>query len=320
MRLLDDIRQTLRSLARSKLATAVLLVSLAVGTGVNATLYTVMDALLFRPPAGVAGSSRLAWVHTSQFNGASYGPSSYPDFLSMKQAVPSFQQLAAFDDSQVTVVRLGDNSQRVRVVSVSPEFFSAIGMGTVSLPAAGAVPPAVVSEGLWRALGGSADPIGQPLLVAGAEYTVGSVAPSGFAGLQMGRTCDVWIPLPPASAETSRGDRRLSIVGHLKDGADLADVSRELAAASARLAAAFPETNKGTRSDADEPRRLTATPYSRLDAAARGQVLLISVVVLGSTGLLLLSACVNAGSLLLSRSAARHRPFCGRSRRNIGAM
>ena len=147
MRVLDDIRQTLRSLARSKLATAVLLVSLGVGTGVNATLYSVMDALLFRPPPGVAGSSGLGWVHTSQFNGASYGPSSYADFLSMKQAVPAFQQLAAFDDSQVTVVRLGDNSQRVRVVSVSPEFFPAIGMGAVSLPA-GAVPPAVISEAL----------------------------------------------------------------------------------------------------------------------------------------------------------------------------
>jgi predicted permease len=307
MRLFDDIRQTLRSLARSKLAMAVLLVSLAVGTGVNATLYSVMDALLFRPPAGVAASSRLGWVHTSQFNGALYGPSSYPDFQSMKQAVPSFQLLAAFDDSQVTLVRLGETSQRVRVVSVSPEFFPAIGMGTVSLPASRAAPPAVISEGLWKALGGSADPAGQPLVVDGVDYVVASVAPSGFAGLQMGRTCDVWIPLPPPSAETSRGDRRLSIVGRLKDGADLAGASRELAAVSARLAAEFPYTNKGTRSDEAEPRRFTATPYSRLDAAARGQVLLISVVVLGSTGLLLLSACVNAGSLLLSRSAARRR-------------
>ena len=322
MRLFDDIRQTLRSLARSKLATAVLLVSLAVGTGVNATLYSVMDALLFRPPAGVDGSSRLGWVHTSQFNGALYGPSSYPDFLSMKQAVPSFQSLAAFDDSQVTVVRLGENSQRVRVVSVSPEFFPAIGMGTVSLPANGAPPPAVISEGLWKALGGSADPTGQPLVVDGVDYVVASVAPAGFAGLQMGRTCDVWIPLPPPSAETSRGDRRLSIVGRLKHGADLDDASRELHEAAARLASEFPETNKGTRSDEAEPRRFTATPYSRLDASARGQVLLISVVVLGSTGLLLLSACVNAGSLLLSRSAARRRELAvklalGASRRAL---
>jgi len=166
MTVLDDIRQTLRSLKRSKLATAVLLLSLAVGTGANATLYSLMDALLFRPPPGVTGSSRLGWVHTSQFNGASYGPTSYPDFLSMKQAVPAFQSLAAFDDSHVTVVRLGDVSQRVRVVSVSPEFFPAIGMGgAVSLPGTGPVPPAVISDGLWKALGAPADPIGRPLLI-----------------------------------------------------------------------------------------------------------------------------------------------------------
>ena len=84
MTVLDDLRQALRGLARSKLATAVLLLSLALGTGANATLYSVMDALLFRPPPGVTGSSQLAWVHTSQFNGASYGPTSYPDFVSMQ--------------------------------------------------------------------------------------------------------------------------------------------------------------------------------------------------------------------------------------------
>src|SRR5829696_8092295 len=100
---------------RGQLATAVLLVSLALGTGANATLYSVMDALLFRPPPAVTAASRLAWVHTSQFNGASYGPSSYPDLLSMKREIPAFQSLAAFDDSQMAIVRLGDLSQRVRI-------------------------------------------------------------------------------------------------------------------------------------------------------------------------------------------------------------
>ena len=308
MSILDDIRQTMRGLARSKLATAVLLVSLAVGTGANATLYSVMDALLFRPPPGIAGSSRLAWVHTSQFNGASYGPTSHPDFVSMKHAAPAFQSLAAFDDSQVTVVRLGESSQRVRVVSVSPEFFPTLGMGgSVSLAVSGRVPPAVISDALWKALGGPADPIGRQITISGVDHVIASIAPSRFAGLQLGRTCDVWIPLAPAAAETGRGDRRLTIVGRLRDGSDLSDASRELDAAATRLATEFPGTNKGTRSDEEEPRRFTATRYSRLDASARSRILLISVVVLGSTGLLLLSACVNAGSLLLSRSAARRR-------------
>ncbi len=308
MTVLDDIRRTLRGLSRTKLATAVLLVSLAVGTGANATLYSVMDALLFRPPPGVTGSSRLAWVHTSQFNGASYGPTSYPDFVSIKQTVPAFQSLAAFDDSQVTVVRLGEVSQRVRVASVSPEFFPALGMGgQLSLTVSGPQPAAIISDALWTLLGEPADVIGRQLTIGGVDYAIASVAPARFAGLQLGRTCDVWIPLAPAFAGMGRGDRRLTLVGRLEDGADLTDASRQLDAAAASLASAFPETNTGTRSDAEEPRRFTATRYSRLDASARSRIVLISVVVLGSTGLLLLSACVNAGSLLLSRSAARRR-------------
>ena len=308
MSVLDDIRRTLRGLSRTKLATAVLLVSLAVGTGANATLYSVMDALLFRPPPGVTASSRLAWVHTSQFNGASYGPTSYPDFVSIKQAVPAFQSLAAFDDSQVTVVRLGEISQRVRVASVSPEFFPALGMGgQLSLTVSGPQPSAIISDALWTLLGEPADVIGRQLTIGGVDHAIASVAPARFAGLQLGRTCDVWIPLAPAFAGTGRGDRRLTLVGRLEDGADLTDASRQLDTAAASLATAFPETNTGTRSDGKEPRRFTATRYSRLDASARSRIVLISVVVLGSTGLLLLSACVNAGSLLLSRSAARRR-------------
>jgi predicted permease len=310
MRLLDDIRYALRGLARSKLATAVLLASLALGTGANAVLYSVMDALLFRPPSGLSHTSRLVWLHTSQFNGASYGPSSYPDFASLQRATPGLQSIAAFDDSQFAVVRLGDVSERVRVVAVSPEFLPTIGMDTAAslTPAPGeAKPPAIVSDALWKLLGGPADAVGRTLNVGGVDYVLAAVGPPRFAGLQLGRPCDVWIPLVPSVTQLPRGDRRFSLIARLRDGATVPEVSRDLERASRRLADAFPDTNKGTRSDAGEPRRFTATLYSRLDASSRSQVLLISVVVLGSTALLLLSACVNAGSLLVSRSEARRR-------------
>ena len=310
MAVFDDLRYALRSLARSKLATAVLLVSLALGTGANATLYSVMDALLFRPPPGVSDASELVWLHTSQFNGASYGPSSYPDFASLQQATSGLQSVAAFDDSQFAVVRLGDVSERVRVAAVSPEFLPTIGMNTtVGLtPAAGETKsPAIVSEALWKLLGGPADAVGRTLNIGGVDYVLAAVGPRRFAGLRLGRPCDVWIPLATSATQLPRGDRRFSLIARLRDGATVPDVSRDLERMSRRLADEFPETNKGTRGDSGEPRRFTATAYSRLDVSSRSQVLLISVVVLGSTGLLLLSACVNAGSLLLSRSAARRR-------------
>lgn len=302
-------RHTLRGLMRRKLATATLLASLALGTGANATLYSAMDALLFRPPSGVGGSSRLVWIHTSQFNGALYGPSSNPDFASIKTGTPGLQSLAAYDDSQFALVRLGNDSQRVRVVSVSSEFFPTLKMdlATALQPAAGKAPPAIISDALWALFGRPADAVGQTLNIGGVDHVVAAIAPPRFAGLQLGRVCDVWIPFSPATAGLPRGDRRFSLIGRLADGARLNAVSQELDGLSGRLASEFPDTNKGTRSDDAEPRRFTATHYSRLDVSARSQVLLISVVVLGSTGMLLLSACVNAGSLLLSRSAARRR-------------
>ncbi len=77
---MNDLRYALRSLARGKMTTAVIMFSLALGTGANATLYSVMDALLFRPPGGVAEAERLVWAFTSQYTGAAHGLTSVPRF------------------------------------------------------------------------------------------------------------------------------------------------------------------------------------------------------------------------------------------------
>jgi len=320
MTVVNDLRYTFRALSRGKMTTAVVLLSLALGTGANATLYSVMDALLFRPPAGVGSASRLAWVFTSQYTGASHGLTSYPDFLSMQQGTGAFATLAAFDDSALESVRWREAGQRLRVVSVSPEFFPTLGLelqagafGGLLTPAASArppadsPPPAIISDGLWTLMGRPGDVVGRELTIRESLYVIAGVAPRGFGGLQLGRACDVWIPLPPSIHESARGDRHLSVIGRLRDGRSIHDAERELTALGERLATLHPGTNRGTRSDPDEPRRLAVASYSRLDGSARSQILLISTVVMGSTGLLLLSACVNAGSLLLSRSAARRR-------------
>jgi len=304
---LDDLRYALRTLARGKLTAAVLLFSLALGTGANATLFSVMDALLFRPPSGVVRADRLAWAFTSQFTGASHGLTSYPDFQGM-QETGAFASLAAFDDSLVTSVGLGETAQRVRVAAVSPEFFPVLGV-EIEGPSPGAAGPpgqggAIISRTLWTQFGSPADAVGRELRIGDEAYTIAGVAPAGFNGLQLGRACDVWVPLPSAGA---RGDRRLSVIGRLREGRSMGEADEALRALGERLALSYPETNKGTRTNPDESRRMSANAYSRLDVSSRSQVLLISTVVLGSTALLLVSACVNAGSLLLSRSAARRR-------------
>ena len=208
MSVFDDLRYALRGLARGKMTTAVIMFSLALGTGANATLYSVMDALLFRPPPGVADADRLVWAFTSQYTGASHGLTSYPDFLSMQQSRGAFATLAAFDDAAVASVRWGDAGQRLRVVSVSPAFFPALGMplqagsfGGLLAPeangpsASSSPPPAIVSDALWTLMGRPGDVVGRELTVGETVHTIAGVAPAGFSGLQLGRACDLWIPM-----------------------------------------------------------------------------------------------------------------------------
>ena len=85
--LYDDVRYALRSLRSARLTVLVLVSSFAVGTGANAVLYRAMDSLVFRQPPGVLEPHRLVSVFTSSFNGSTYGPSSHPDFVSLRQGM-----------------------------------------------------------------------------------------------------------------------------------------------------------------------------------------------------------------------------------------
>ena len=119
---LHDLRHAVRGMARAKGATAVLLLSLALGTGVNAAVFGVLDALLLGAPAGVEGAARLISIYTSEFSGAAYGLSSHPDFESVKSTAASFAAIAAVDDNAVENVRLGEFSQSARIAAVSEDY------------------------------------------------------------------------------------------------------------------------------------------------------------------------------------------------------
>jgi putative ABC transport system permease protein len=289
----------------------VLVSSFAVGTGANAVLYRAMDSLIFRQPPAVAEPGRLVSVFTSGFNGGTYGPSSYPDFVSLHQGAPALATSAVFDDSTVDAVRLDTIARRVRIVAAGPEFFDVLGLrpllGQLSWTAhEGDGQPAAISADLWSAFGEIPDIVGRGLRVGDREYVVAAVLPRGFRGIRLDRPCDVWVPLG-VDARSGRGDRRLSIVGRLPRDADVATAQRQATEVATRLAAAYPETNRGTRSAGAEPRRITVTEYARVDPDSTRQFALLGAIVFSASCMLLVSACVNAGLMLLSRSAARRR-------------
>jgi predicted permease len=295
--MLADLRQAVRHVAGAPWLTAVIVVSLALGTGANAAVYSAIDALLFRPPAGVADAGRLVDVYTSQLNGGTYGSTSFPDLQSLS-AAPSLQAIAAIEARADQNVHVGDRTAAARVAAVTPSFWAVLG---TSIDGNGVV----ISDDLWRSLGADPAIVGKGVAIGPVAYRVAAIAPKGFRGLHLNALTDAWLPLEAFGADRPRGDRRFHVVGRLRNGATVETLQRELASIAARLAAEHPETNKGTVHDEEADRRLTAVPYARLDPSSRSRASLFAAALFAATVLLLLSACVNAGSLLLSRGLAR---------------
>jgi predicted permease len=317
--MLEDVRTAARSVVRARGLTAVLLVSLALGTGANAAVCGIVYKLLLSAPAGVDHASRLVSVYTSEFSGAPFGRSSHPDFLSIAETIPA-ASIAAFDDDTSENVgvqtRNADGTtvrgpaRSVRIAAVTPTFFPTLGL----VPYAGrtiaaqdlttATRGAVISFALAEEIASADTIVGQTIAVGEDLYAVVGIAPRKFRGLQTGRPVDLWIPLDEQVAGP-RGDRRLSII--VRPAARLAELNRRLATLSESLAEQYPDSNKGTVLDPAAARQISATAYSPFDPASRSKAGTIATVVIGAVVLLLAGACVNAGTLLLSRAMARRQ-------------
>ena len=304
-----DLRHSVRAAGRAKGTTAIILLSLGLGTGANAAVYSVLDRLLLRHPAGIDSPSELVSLYTSEYSGFPYGLSSHPDVMSARQS-GSLSALALIQDGLVENARLGTIHRSVRIAEVSDDYFSALGMeaqsGQLRTSEGADAATAVISQSLAEQVGAS-DVVGKLLTIGRRSYVVAGVTPPRFRGHQVGRDCDVWVPMGTPSA--GRGNRRYTAIGRLAAGVGIEEARRDLERISTDLGTKFPQTNRGTLIDPSAPRRITVVPYSRLDPTVRSQAILIGFVIGGASTLLLASACLNVGGLLLSWAVARRREF-----------
>jgi predicted permease len=244
-----DIVYGLRKLRTAPGFTLVAVLTLAIGIGANTVMFGIVDALLFRPPAGVADASRLMRVELELQlpNGPPQmtGVLSYPDYANVRDRARAFAHSAAFARTSLQVGR-GDEARSETVMLASGDYFATLG----TRAAAGrlitadddresaAVPVAVLGwEYFQRAYSGDARALGQSVVLNGRAFTIVGVAPKQFTGIDAGAP-SIWVPLGTASdlgydsrMVRSRYASWLSVVGRLAPNA-----TREQAQASVQAA------------------------------------------------------------------------------------
>ena len=328
--LILDLRQGFRWFARSPGVTTVAAASLAIGIAVNAAVFGVTDALLFRP-LPVNQPDGLVDVFISADDGDPFTTNSYPDYLDLRARNGVFSDLLGFSP-MIAAQNLEAGSRLLFGEIVTGNYFAMLGvpaqLGRTIRPEDDRLEServAMVSDGFWRReLGGAADALGRTIRIRGHRYTIVGVVPRWFTGMTPLVDPAIWVPLaridevdPAGISEsvasptgTSRLDRRgqrwLFMKGRLKPGVGAASAQANLQVVMNQLAVAYPETNKG--------RRMSALPTSevRLHPAARQAMLPVLSGLMTALGLALLIVCANVANMLLARVSARTRELAVR--------
>jgi predicted permease len=318
-----DVRYAVRGLLRAPGFAAIAALTLALGIGANTAIFSVVHAVLLRPPEAVERPDRVVYLFTSDFSGPPFGSSSYPDIEAIARATDVFGAVAAFDETAVAL-DIGGAYERVRAELVDPVYFEAVGVRPLSGRVLqrddsepGGAPVAVLGADLWRTRFG-ADPaaVGRTVRIDDAPFTIVGVAAEGFAGTNRGSRTDLWIPLraagAPAAADLVRRDSRgLSVVARLRDDVTVARTQERMNALAATLHASYPDEWTDL---AGQGRRLTVLreAETRVPPADRGAFQGFAALLLVIVGLVLLLCCANVANLLLARATGRRREIAVR--------
>ena len=241
--LVQDLRHALRLVRRAPAFAALIVGTLAVGIGANATIFSVVNAVLLRP-FPYAEPARLVQVFQSQRDKPSlYGNVSFPNFTDWRAATRSFSGLFAISGGGANLTTNGE-TERVTTVPCSANIFDVLGikpiLGRGFAPAEdepGAPHVAVLSDGFWRRrFGGDPRIIGRVIDIDNAPTTVVGVMPPDFVFPADGRMPDLWLPLVvTGDARHVRGMRFLDVYARLAPGATMSGASGEMRQIAARL-------------------------------------------------------------------------------------
>jgi predicted permease len=316
--LLGDLRNAVRTISRMPGLAAVIVVSLAIGIGVNTTIFSWIQLILLQPLPGVSGASNFLLVEPRTETGG-YPGASWPEYRALRTQVPALRDIVA---SQMVPFNVGEpgKTERTHGQLVSGNYFSALGLKPVigrfirpeEAERPGTEPVVVISYDYWQTrFRGAPEAVGQRLRVNERDLIVIGVAPREFQGTMPPLKFELWAPatLAPALLGAARdledrSIRSFSLMGMLRPGATLEEAQAEFGVAMAQLARDYPDASAGIGGE--------ILPFWK---SPRGpQRLLISglAILQGVMLLLLLAVCGNTANLMLARGSARQREMAVR--------
>lgn len=305
----NDVRLAARFHRRRPAFLAIVTLTLALGIGATTTIFSVVDAALFRPLPWDRAEQLVAVRSLADDN--EEWLISYLDVESLRASARKLIALGAWRNEQLNLTGMGA-PERLTAVAIDHQLFALLGVepmiGRLFEPAddqAGSTLTAVLGYGLWqRRFGGDPTVLGRAVNLHGVPYVViGVMAPDkGFPSADT----ELWIPAAQRPGVRARGLTNWFVLGRRAEGVELAALNQEVAAIGRRLALAHPDENGG--------RTFIAHPYRQSEVGSAERPL---ELLLGAVLAVLLIACVNVANMLLARAAQRRSDLA--IRRALGA-
>jgi putative ABC transport system permease protein len=309
---LRDIRYAVRSLVHDAGVSAIVIVCLSLGIGVNATLFSLVDGILIQSLPFADADRLLFLTENNERRGIRESDVSYPDLKDFRERTTAFAAIAAIDGRTIALTE-GVEPERFSGAAMTWNMFPVLGVAPIlgrhfnpEDDRPGAEPVVMLGHEVWqRRYHGDPSLVGRSVSVNGRPHTVVGVMPPGFMFPEQQK---IWIPLAPLAEKDERTARNLFTFGRLKPGVDMTRAREDMKSMSAALAREYPTTSDGWSA--------SAGPLS--DAFIPDDVRLVLLTMMGAVTIVLMIACANVANLMLARASGRQREFCVRAALGAG--
>jgi len=312
-RLFQDLIVSFRRLRSSPGFTVAAILTLALGIGANTTIFSLVNAVVFRP-FGVERQNELAFFNT-RTNKAEFPALSYPDYKDYRDRNTVFNGMAMYRIVPMNLSRGSGENSRLWGYEVTGNYFDLLGVsairGRLLHPEddvnKGGHPLAVITYNCWqRRFAADPDIAGKKVKVNGLDYTILGVAPAGFVGTELVYTPEIFVPIamvtqiePGFDWTEERRDSNGFVIGRLKPGVSMKTAEAAINSITQQLGREYPEADAGIS--------IVLSPPGMAGTFLRGAITGFSAVLMVVAGMVLLIACVNLASLLLARAADRRK-------------